>query len=88
MACPHPTPPRPARPQAYKLAWPPLLRKTLNNNKKSQPKSKVSHYSLYKRILCLTKRFLERARSQGAQGALLCFFIYSSGAEEKRLSAS
>lgn len=60
------------------------MRKILNQKKKiPEEKSKVSNYSFYKRILCLTKRFLETAKPQGWTGGSFCFIICLSKAEEK-----
>lgn len=50
--------------------------------KNSADKSKVSDYSLYKKILCLTKGFLETAKPHDGLERLFCFFICPLEAEE------
>lgn len=44
----------------------------------------MSDHSLYKRILGLTKGFLETPKPRGALECLFCFIICSSEAEEDR----
>lgn len=51
--------------------------------KNSEGKSKVSDYSLYKRILCLTKGFLETAKPHGGLEHLFCFIICSLETKEE-----
>lgn len=51
--------------------------------KNSEEKSKVSDYSLYKRILCLTKGFLETAKPHSGLERLFCFLICSWEAKEE-----
>lgn len=55
-----------------------------NNNKYPKEKASVSDYSLYKRILGLTKGFLETPKPRGALECWFCFIICSSEAEEDR----
>ena len=43
----------------------------------------MSNYSLYKRILCLTKGFLETAKPHGRLERLFCFIIYFTEAEDE-----